>query len=803
MLANYYKTAVRSITRSKFHAVINIVGLSTGIAFTLLIAAYCWSEKQVNHQLKNADRQYLLLSVWKNPNMGNDITTMGQLAKALKETYPGLVANYYRWDGITSAVSHGAEHFREGIQLGDSTLLTMYGFPLLYGDARTALNNPFSVVITEDKALKYFGRADVVGQDLTIDNFSGSQQQFRITGVLKTPPHNSVTRLNDNNDNGIYVSSVNLTFFGRNMDWPNRNIVSYVELQKGVRPEALDEPIKHLLKANTSPNIQANLRVKPVLLTDYYLQAEGGTVEKMIYTLSFVALFILGMAIINFINLSVSRSHMRLREIGIRKVMGGLRRQLRAQFLTESIVLALGSTAVALLIYASTRSLFSGMLGAPIPALTTLPVLGWVLILAFALVTGWLAGLYPATLLASLSSIDALKSKAGTVQDRVALRKGLVGFQFGTATVVFIGAIIVTQQIALFFSDRLGYDKEYVLSAQLPRDWTKAGVQRMSAIRDVFARMPEVKDASLTWNIPNGFSGGAIGAYRQGEDSSKAVVADLLISDEHFAATYSIPLAAGVFFNATGQSAQQDSSLVVLNEKAARALGWQRPQDAINQRVRLYNIAQPMTVSGVVKDFHFDAMNAPIKPEVVVYQSFIPTYRYFAFKLRSGNIASTVNAVQKQWAALMPGAPFEYTFMDETLQHIYTVELRLRKAASTATILAFVIVLLGVLGLVSSSVQRRNKEIAIRKVIGASAGGIIKLFLKEYVPVLLAAGLVATPIAYWLMSRWLNDYATKIAITPWPFIGAIGVLALIMVVLIGVQTLGAALRNPVRSLRSE
>jgi ABC-type antimicrobial peptide transport system permease subunit len=232
-------------------------------------------------------------------------------------------------------------------------------------------------------------------------------------------------------------------------------------------------------------------------------------------------------------------------------------------------------------------------------------------------------------------------------------------------------------------------------------------------------------------------------------------------------------------------------------------LGWQRPQDAINQRVRLYNITQPLTVSGVVRDFHFDAMNAPIKPEIVVYQSFIPTYRYFAFKLRRGNMASTIDAVQKKWAALMPGAPFEYSFMDETLEHIYTAELRLRKAASAATILAFVIVLLGVLGLVSSSVQRRNKEIAIRKVIGASIGGIIRLFLKEYVPVLLAAGLVATPIAYWLMSRWLDDYATKVPITPLPFVGAIGVLAMVMIVLIAAQTLGAALRNPVKALRSE
>jgi putative ABC transport system permease protein len=219
--------------------------------------------------------------------------------------------------------------------------------------------------------------------------------------------------------------------------------------------------------------------------------------------------------------------------------------------------------------------------------------------------------------------------------------------------------------------------------------------------------------------------------------------------------------------------------------------------------VQLFGNSEPFTVSGVVRNFHFDAMNAALKPEIVLYQSTVPTYRYFVFRLRPGNIGKSLNVLQKKWAQLMPGAPFEYQFMDQTLEHMYAVELRLRKAASTATALAFVIVLLGILGLVSSSVRRRNKEIAIRKVIGASAGGIIRLFLKEYVPVLLLAGLVATPPAYWIMSVWLNDYATKVAITPVPFVGAIGVLALIMIVLIAGQTLGAALRNPVKSLRSE
>jgi putative ABC transport system permease protein len=205
----------------------------------------------------------------------------------------------------------------------------------------------------------------------------------------------------------------------------------------------------------------------------------------------------------------------------------------------------------------------------------------------------------------------------------------------------------------------------------------------------------------------------------------------------------------------------------------------------------------------VVKDFHFDVMGAPVQPQFFVHVSGNPFYRFFSFKLRPGNIMAGIAMLQKRWAGLMPGAPFEYSFMDETLRTLYTTELRLRKAATMATVLAFVIVLLGVIGLVSSSVQRRTKEIAIRKVIGARVPGIIRLFLREYLPVLLAAGLVASPVAYWIMTRWLSDYATRIPITPWPFVVAVGCLAFVMIVLIAAQTLRAATANPVKSLKVE
>ncbi len=800
---HYYKVALRHIGRSRFHSAINVIGLSTGISFTLLIAAYCWSEWRVNRQLKNADRQYILATTWKDPNMGFPLATVGPLAKALKESYPGLVTDYYRFDGIISTVSNGDKHFREDIQMGDSTLLTMYGFSLLQGDGRSALNQPFTVVITKDKAIKYFGRTDVVGKNLTIENFSGGKQDFRITGVLPEPSRNSVTWLNEANNNRVFVPVANLAYFGRNMEWGNNTIASYIELQKGVRPEALTEPIKRLVRANAPPWVIDNMQVDLVPLSTYYLTGQGGTVQKMLYTLSFAALFILLMAIINFVNLSVSRSTARMKEIGIRKVLGSLRRQLVVQFLTESVLLAVVATVFSLVLYILFKPLFSGMLDRTIPALTALPVIAWPTIGVFTLITGLLAGLYPALRLSALASVDSLKGNAGLAGDSILLRKGLVSFQFATATIALAGAIIISQQISLFFSDRLGYDKEYIVSAQLPRDWSLPGVRRMERIRSEFVAMPGVKEATLSFEIPDGGNGGSRSMWPEGGDSSKAVVSQALMTDEHYADTYRIPMAAGVFYNAPGQSPANDSLRVVLNETAVRALGWKRPEAAVGQRLHLAWASLPFTVSGVVKDFHFDGMGSAIQPELFMHVEMARAYRYLSFKLRPGNIGMTMEQLRKQWASLLPGAAFEYKFMDETLENVYRDELRLKKAASMATVLTLIIVLLGVVGLLSQSVRKRTKEIAIRKVIGASVPGIVRLFLGEYLPLLLIAGLVATPLAWLLMNHWLNDYATRISITPLPFAMAIFSLGIIMVVLIVARTVSAALANPVKSLKAE
>lgn len=801
LLRNYYRTAVRQIARNRFHTGINVIGLSTGITFTILIAVFGWSEWRVNRQFKNADRQYILTSDWKDPNMGYVMATLGPLARSLKENYPTLVADYYRFDGLTVTVSNGDKYFREELQLGDSTLLTMYGLSLLQGDNQTALDQPFTAVITDDRARQIFGTTDVVGRNLTIPNFSGRKQAFRITGVLKRPSRNSVTWLTS--ENAIFVPVTSLDYFGRNMGWSNGHIANYVTLQPGVSPDALKGPIEDLIRQNADPAVAANLRVVPVLLPGYYLHANGDVVQKMIYTLSLIAVFILGMAMINFVNLSVSRSALRMKEIGIRKVLGGMRRQLRLQFLTESVLLAMAATGIALLLYSLLAPVFSVMLDREMPALSALPAIGWVLIVLFGVLTGCLAGLYPAILLSSQPTVQVLKGKEGSVPQHIRIRKGLVGFQFGTAAAVFIGAIIVSQQIDLFFSDRLGYNKEYILASQVPRDWTAQGIRHMETIRSVFAGMPAVREVTLSFEIPNGANSGNLNLYREGRDPSHPVVAQALVTDGHYASTYQIPLAAGVFFHATGEVGDQDSTRLVLNETAARALGWKTAPEAVGQKVRFPGLNAAFTVSGVVRDFHFDAMGSAIQPEVFVDPVFGGSYRYLSFKLNPGHMREDIAALQRQWTKLMPGAPFDYKFMDESLAAVYDSELRLRKAASTATVLAFIIVLLGVVGLVSGSLRRRTKEIAIRKVIGVSVPGIIRLFWREYLPVLLAAAVIASPLAWWIMHRWLDDYATRISITVWPFLLATGCLAFVVIVLIAAQTFSAAVANPVKGLRSE
>jgi ABC-type antimicrobial peptide transport system permease subunit len=801
MIKNYIKIAWRNIAKNYFYSLINIVGLSVGIAFTLLIGAYVWGELQVNHQLKDADNQYIIQSKWKDPNMGFETVSVAELPKALTENYPGLVKNFYHFDAITANVSKGDKHFRENLQVGDSTMLKMYGFNLMQGNSRTALNDPFSVVITSKIAIKYFGRKDVMGQLLNIENFSGDKHDFKISGVLNDIPKNSVTSLNAANISDLFFNADAGKYFKRNITgWTNVYIVDYIELQNGASPKAVEKAMHDLLRKNAPKQISQNLTPYLVALKDYNLIADNGIVKKMTYTLSYIALFILLMAIINFVNICIGRSSGRMKEIGIRKVLGGLRKQLIWQFIIESILTVMLSTLLALIIYWVARPYFSSVLGKDVMGLFSFPLYFIAVPFLFALLIGLLAGIYPALVLTTLRTVDSLKGKLTSVKESVLFRKMLVAFQFATASVVFIGAVIISQQINLFFSNNLGYNKDYVVYAQLPRDWSPKGVQKMEAIRYQLAQMPEVNKVTLSYEIPDGSNGSNYPVYKQGANPSDVITTQGLVADNQYAATYNIPMKAGVFFKPEYMAA--DSTMVVINEAESKALGWKKPEDAIGQKILTPGFPVN-TICGVTADFHFGSMQGRIQPITFSNVNYVNVYRFFSVKLKTGDIQKSLSALQKKWAILMPGAPFQYSFIDDALKKVYATELQLKQAAFIATILAIIIVLLGVLGLVSLSIQKRTKEIGIRKVLGSSVAAIISLFIKEFAVIILIAALVACPLAYFLMQHWLNDYAYKIAITLNPFITSIVILAIITTLLIVMQTIKAALTNPVKSLRNE
>jgi putative ABC transport system permease protein len=799
MFRNYFKIAWRNIVKSRLYSAINVFGLSVGIAFTLLIAAYVWTQLEVNKNLKNSDRQFIIQSKWKDPNQGFDMATLGPLAKALKDNYPNLVANYYRYDGITSNVSKGDKSFRENLQVGDSTLLNMYGFSLIDGDATTALKHPFSVVITKDKAVKYFGRTNVVGQTISIESFLGSKHDFLITGVLKPLATNSVTALIGNYPGDFYVPTDNLDFFGRNMSWQNPFIVNYIELKPGVTPKDLEKPIAHLVKQNASPQVANDLTSYAVPLQKFYLSANNGLIQKMIYALGAIALFLLTMAIINFVNMSVSRSAARMREIGIRKAVGGLRGQLIVQFLTESIIIVSLATMFAFVIYGATKNVFTGILGIRLPSLIEFPISYIILPALFIAVIGFIAGIYPAFVLSSLKSVDSLKGKLSSVKENVLLRKSLITFQFVTATIAFVGATFISKQINLFLSSDLGYNRDYVLCAQVPRDWTVPGANRMENLRDQLGTLPQVSDVSLSYDVPDGSNSGGTGVYRFGADSTQAITAQVLTTDENYLTVYKIPLQAGSFF----EGHALDSGKIILNETSARALGWKRATDAIGQPIRVSNDPTVFFVKGVIRDFYFSSMQQRIPPIIFFNVQFVPIYRFLSLKIRPRNIASTIAVIQKKWTALMPGAPFEYKFMDERLATMYQAEIRLKKASYVATILSMIIVLLGVVGLISLSIHKRTKEIGIRKVLGSSIASIMSLFIKEFLLVIIVGGIVACPLAYVIIKSWLQGYAYRIHITATPFIASIICLAFITALLICLQTIKVAIANPVKSLRTE
>lgn len=572
-------------------------------------------------------------------------------------------------------------------------------------------------------------------------------------------------------------------------------MVGMVELQAGVSPKDLAAPVARLLDQRLPKNLQGLLEPEFASMSDYYLKDNNGAVEKMIIALSLAALFILLMAIINFININIGTSSYRLKEIGLRKVFGGARRQLIFQHLTESLVLTFIAGLLSIGLYELLRPYFNQILNASVGSFAGLGYSKWALFLLLILIVGCISGIYPAFVLSSSRLINSVKGKIDTAKGSLTLRKGLLIVQFSLAVIIFICALNVSRQVSYFFNKDIGYNKEQLLVlTAFPKQWDSAGVLKMMAIRDAVETTPGVRSASLSFEVPDRMPPNTIDLLKDG--ASQPTVVHAIVADEAFGRTFGLKVKQGSFFSDTQGS--HIPNQVVVNETAAKTLGI----TAINQQVRMPS-GPVLTVAGIVNDFNYSSFHESIGSLVFLHIQDSPQYRYLVFKIASEGIEKTIAALKEKWQALSPNAPFEYTFMDERFQSIYQSEIQLKKATHLATALNLVIVFMGVFGLMAFTLARRNKEIAVRKVLGADTRNIIMLFLKEYALLVVAANIIAWPLAWWATNYWLQNYTYRIEQTIIPYLSVFLSLIVITSLFISLQCYKASYASPIKSLRTE
>src|SRR5450755_3718799 len=804
MLRSYIIIAIRHLSRHKLFSIINISCLAIGITFSLIIGVYVLDQESVNAHIKKANNQYVIKSKWKQENMGPDITTLGPLAKTMKDEYPDLVANYYRFDPVANIVSTGDKHFREDISVGDTTFVSMYGFALLYGNQKQTFINNQSAVVTEDFALKFFGESNVINKIITVQTPSdGGKHDFIISAVLKKTPYNSISNFAiSKTEYQVYLPMENNQYFqggDKGDNWANVFMVGMIELQKGVSPKDIEKPFEQVLGKYQPPFVKGNLKVELAGIKNYYLAQNNYAVQKMITTLAMIAAFILFLSIINFVNINIGTSSYRLKEIGLRKVFGSAKLQLIMQFMTESWMLTFIATVISIGLYQLLLPIFNQLLNSSLEPFWEFDFIKILLLFLLVLLVGFISGIYPAFVLSSSNIINSAKGINYTANGGLTLRKTLIVVQFTLAIIVFISSLNVSKQVAFFFNKDLGYNKEQVMIiSSLPRHWDSTGIIKMENFKTQLLQMSEVKYASLSYDIPNG-SGGNIDVYTQSRSNFISML--LLAADNDYGKVYNIQTKEGIFLNDHNNNLIPGQ--VVLNETAVKALGW---NTAVGKTIRLGAIDGPLlTVVGVAKDFYYESLQHPIDPLVIanLNEPFTRSYRYFSIKLSNSNINKAIKVLQDKWKTFFPDAGFEYAFMDDQFQALYKSELQLRKAANIATVLNLIIVFLGIYGIVAFSLNKRAKEIAVRKVIGADAGNIIFLFIKDYALLILIANFIAWPIAYSIINKWLDNYAYRIQQNIVIYIVVCAFIFITAFVLIAVQCFKTANSNPVKILRSE
>jgi len=800
MLINYLKIAWRNISKNKFFSAINIFGLSIGLACCILMYLFIQHELSYDRFNKHATYIYRVTSIGDGPNGKSHLAvTPAPWAPLMKKDYPEI-QQYVRVlkDEKSNIGEKSKTHFNEAeLYFADSTFFDVFSFELESGDPKLALKAPNSIILTRAAAKKYFGERDPIGKSLEVNSF-GRNFDVQVTGIAKQTPGNSSLQFN---------ALISLQTLGNLSNlWSFHMFHSYFLLTSGTSVESLQKKFAGFTDKYIANNPQADGKHEIFLqpLTDIHLRSQlvgefgvNGDITY-VYVFTGIAIFILLIACFNFTNLSTARSITRAKEVGLRKVAGAVKQQLIYQFLGETILVAIISLAIAVGIAFLVLPIFSQLSGR---TLTLDFSKNYSLLILFAgliVFVGILAGLYPAAVLSAFKPVEVLKGKFQKSAKGVSFRKALVSLQFVVSIVLIASTLIVTQQLDFLRNKKLGFNKENVLILTLPRNLDSTQLQ---TFKNTIAQDRMVSSMAVASSVPG--TNIPINLVNDGnKDLSKAISMQMLFTDAAFVSTMGMEIIAGRDFSDAFPTDRWAG--FILNQTGAEKFGWKNPQDAIGktfQWVQPGTVLKSGQVIGVVKDFNITPLKSAVQP--LVMHNLPMRFQYAYVRFNQSNGQSVTKRIEQRFKNLFPEQSFEYTYLDETLNALYAREANLGRIFTYFSFLAILIGCLGILGLSLYSIQQRVKEIGIRKVLGASVPGISVQLLKEFLKPVFFAALIATPIAWYVMNKWLEVFAYRIQISAWVFIATTLIVLLIAILTMGVQSVRAAMNNPVKSLRAE
>lgn len=805
MFKNYLKITVRNLIKNKLYSFVNISGLAIGVASFILITLYVVDELTYDSFNTNADRIYRINAHYKvGENRFNMADSPAPLAKVLADEYPEI-QKVVRVQKLGLAYIKKSNDYikEEKFFYADSSMFDIFTVQFVSGNPRTALTEPSSVVITDEMAKKYFPGKNPVGETLV----TSKGVDFIVTGVVKPLPHNSHFEFD-------FIGSLNTLPQSDETNWFGLYVHTYVLTDKGVTAKQLNEKIFSVADKHLSPIIKAAFGVGyqefinsgndfsfvfvPLKHVHLYSRVfnefkETGDINT-IYLFSAIALFILIIACINFINLATAKSTKRANEIGVRKVLGSKKAQLVKQFLSESIILCFIAVVFSVMIVELVLPFFNELTNKELSLNLFSNAIMVSALITFTFVLGIAAGLYPALLLASFKPILVLKSKASVNSNKGGLRKGLVIFQFATSIVLFISTFVIYNQMQYIKNKNLGYNSDQVLIIQNVDD---LGSQQ-NAFANSLKENPNVLNSTLTRGLP-GYNLTANIYRKEGENRENQTLITLGV-DYNYLDTYKLKMKSGRFFS---KDYGTDTLGIILNEAAVKKLNYTEP---INARL-LFNLGKSKnspryTVIGIVKDFNIQSLKEEIRPAALVLLGNNHA-NYLSVKLSTNGIQNTIEYISEKWKEFGQLKPMEYSFFDDKFEEIYRGEIQAGKVFSIFAILAIVIACLGLFGLAAFTAEQRTKEIGIRKVLGATIPNIVSMLSKEFLILVALANIIAWPVAYYIMNKWLEDFVYKTEIGINVFLIAGLVVLAIAVITVSFQAVKAATANPVKSLRYE